>query len=225
MTVLLAGLDLDARRGSSRSSCSDALGGREQFASAVASLVGAPGSNPARNEDAVGYLRITVTSPDRERVGKRFSAAVVETLLSSVPGIAGTSPPGDATMFAAYWPTLVDSRHLRHRVTVGGETLRGRRGGAGGEADRGHCDAALPSPAAHVGASLAGVETVRVPLGRLFGARSGDKGGNANLGVWARTPDAHAFLRAYLTAARLQEILPTAPLPRRGPPAPPTCAP
>ena len=48
------------------------------------------------------------------------------------------------------------------------------------------------------------------PLGRLCGARSGDKGGNANVGVWTRDPAAYAWLRAYLTADRLRALLPEA---------------
>lgn len=55
--------------------------------------------------------------------------------------------------------------------------------------------------------------TERVPLGRVAGARSGDKGGTANLGVWARDPAAYAWLAAFLTVERLKELLPeTAPL-------------
>jgi hypothetical protein len=55
---------------------------------------------------------------------------------------------------------------------------------------------------------------VRAPLGRVAGARSGDKGGNANLGVWARSDAAYAWLAGFLTVARLKELLPeTAPLP------------
>jgi len=50
-------------------------------------------------------------------------------------------------------------------------------------------------------------KTVRMPLGRLFATRSGDKGGNANLGVWAKTPEAYAFLREFLTTKRLKELL------------------
>jgi hypothetical protein len=57
---------------------------------------------------------------------------------------------------------------------------------------------------------------VRVPLGRVFGARSGDKGGNANLGVWARTDPAYGWLEGFLSVDRLRELLPeTAPLPVR----------
>jgi hypothetical protein len=70
--------------------------------------------------------------------------------------------------------------------------------------------AAAPSS---VGGAPAGA-TARAPLGRVAGARSGDKGGSANLGVWARTDAGYAWLAGFLTVARLKELLPeTAPLP------------
>jgi len=50
--------------------------------------------------------------------------------------------------------------------------------------------------------------TTTVALGRLFGARSGDKGGNGNVGVWARSDDAYDFLAWYLTIDRLRELMP-----------------
>jgi hypothetical protein len=55
---------------------------------------------------------------------------------------------------------------------------------------------------------LIGGEVRRVPLGEVVGARSGDKGGDANLGVWARTDQAHAWMRQFLTVERLKELLP-----------------
>ncbi|MCM0676026.1 hypothetical protein NCC78_15195, partial [Micromonospora phytophila] len=54
----------------------------------------------------------------------------------------------------------------------------------------------------------AGRPTRRGPLGELVGARSGDKGGDANLGVWARTDRAYDWLRGFLTTRRLAELLP-----------------
>jgi hypothetical protein len=47
-----------------------------------------------------------------------------------------------------------------------------------------------------------------VPLGSILGARSGDKGGNANLGVWARSADAYRWMAGLLTVERLKELLP-----------------
>ncbi|MGH9297056.1 MAG: AtuA-related protein, partial [Acidimicrobiales bacterium] len=54
------------------------------------------------------------------------------------------------------------------------------------------------------------LETAALPLGRLFGARSGDKGGNANLGVWARSDEAYTWLSKFLTLERLAELMPEA---------------
>ncbi|MBU3870650.1 exopolyphosphatase, partial [Streptomyces sp. 4503] len=55
--------------------------------------------------------------------------------------------------------------------------------------------------------------TRRAPLGAVAGARSGDKGGSANIGVWARNEDAWRWLAHTLTVDRLRELLPeTAPL-------------
>ena len=51
-------------------------------------------------------------------------------------------------------------------------------------------------------------ETRAIAFGRLFGTRSGDKGGNANLGVWARGPAAFGFLRRFLSVEQLQKLLP-----------------
>ncbi len=47
-----------------------------------------------------------------------------------------------------------------------------------------------------------------LPLGRLFGTRSGDKGGNANLGIWARSAEAYDYLQRFFTVARLKTLLP-----------------
>ena len=51
-------------------------------------------------------------------------------------------------------------------------------------------------------------ETVRVPLGTIVGARAGDKGGHANLGVFARDDRSYPWLRGFLTTEKLRELLP-----------------
>ena len=48
---------------------------------------------------------------------------------------------------------------------------------------------------------------MRAPLGRVAGARSGDKGGNANIGLWTRDDAGYAWLAAFLTAERVRELL------------------
>jgi hypothetical protein len=48
----------------------------------------------------------------------------------------------------------------------------------------------------------------KIPFGRLFGTRSGDKGGNANCGVWALTDEAYSFLYDYLTVEEFKRLAP-----------------
>ncbi len=50
----------------------------------------------------------------------------------------------------------------------------------------------------------------RLPLGTIIGARSGDKGGNANVGLWARSADAWTWLRSFLTIEQFRALLPEA---------------
>ena len=49
--------------------------------------------------------------------------------------------------------------------------------------------------------------TTRTPLGRLAGARSGDKGGNATLGLWARDDDAYAWLAGWWDDEHVARLL------------------
>ena len=203
VTLLLAGLDIEAKARLVEEELFHALGGRDRFASAEVRLVRRPAEDPRTNEDALGELRVRVTSPDPERVGRRFSSRVVELMLASVPGVTGTAPPGEATPFAVFWPAVIANAQVRQRVVLGGEELVV-------ESVAGAAEAEMGAASAEVIEIESEGPRVRVALGRLFGARSGDKGGNANLGVWARSEEAWAFLRGFLTSARLRELLPDA---------------
>ena len=52
--------------------------------------------------------------------------------------------------------------------------------------------------------------TRRLPLGTIAGARSGDKGGGANIGLWVRTDAQYRWLANALTVDRVKELLPEA---------------
>lgn len=56
--------------------------------------------------------------------------------------------------------------------------------------------------------ATAGEEWVDGPLGLIAHARSGDKGGNANVGVWVSDPAAWPWLAATLTVERFKALLP-----------------
>jgi hypothetical protein len=64
-----------------------------------------------------------------------------------------------------------------------------------------------PPPAAAPAGSVPGGATRAVPLGTIVGARSGDKGGNANVGVWVRTAEAYRWLADFLTVERLRTLV------------------
>src|SRR5262249_53013329 len=116
-----------------------------------------------------------------------------------------TSPPGDASPFGVYWPALVPSAFIEHRVIINGETIPIPPVPVATAAE---ATVASAPPAYAPGGS-----TERLPLGTICGARSGDKGGNANVGIWVTQPPAYAWLERYLTVERFKALIPeSAPL-------------
>ena len=179
-------------------------GGREAFDAVDVDLVG---SDPA-------LLRITVLDADQARAGRAFSSAVVETGLASYPGFYALSPPGAGSAYGVYWPAAVPAELVTARVLIDGEPVwsgPARSLPAGGPSEDSPGVSAGTGPAGTVSAATGPASTGptrRAPLGLVAGARSGDKGGNANLGVWTRDPAAFAWLDGYLTADRLAELVP-----------------
>ncbi|WP_246264243.1 acyclic terpene utilization AtuA family protein [Acrocarpospora pleiomorpha] len=206
MTLVLTGLDLAAKARLAEKAIWARVP-KESFEQAHVDLT------PLDGETAL--LRITVMDPDRKRAGRGFSAAVVETGLASYPGLYGLTPPGDATAYGVYTPSTIARDKVHVQVWLDGREI---------PVPPDDPPRPRPIPAApenglpygtHVGpwttAGLplpADVTEETVPLGRIAGARSGDKGGDANLGVWVRTPEEYAWLSDYLTVERLRELLP-----------------
>jgi hypothetical protein len=212
MSFVLTGLDVEAKAAMASAALFERLGGRGRFQAAETRLVGRPSPDPASAEEAVAELRVTVKDPDPARVGRAFSNAAVELALASYPGCYTTTPPTDATPYGVYWPALVRA-DLVGQVVVLDDSRRlpvkpptGPGPPAPGPSAREGSPAAEPgAPAVH-----SPPETVRAPLGRVFGARSGDKGGNANVGIWARSEPAYRFLDGFLTVERFRELIPEA---------------
>ncbi|HUJ05145.1 MAG TPA: acyclic terpene utilization AtuA family protein [Streptosporangiaceae bacterium] len=217
MILAIEGLDVAAKaRLAEQTLWSRIDGGRSAFETADVELVG---SDPA-------LLRITVLDQDKAKVGRAFSAAVVETALASYPGFYALTPPGDASMFGVYWPTQVPAEFICTRVLIDGTpvwsgparleppepTAAGPTGAGPTAAETGSAETGATEtgrqPAARAGRAPESAPTRRVPLGTIAGARSGDKGGNANVGVWVRTPEEFAWLDGYLTTGRLGELVP-----------------
>jgi hypothetical protein len=126
--------------------------------------------------------------------------------LASYPGFYSMDPPGDASAYGVYWPTLVPADGVDHAAVLPDRRIVPIK----------PIEVVTRSPVklppAAVSPPPAGL-TRRAPLGRVAGARSGDKGGNANVGLWVRSDLAYAWLAGFLSIERLKQLLPeTAPL-------------
>lgn len=144
---------------------------------------------------AQAMLRITVKDPDPAKVGKPITAALIESGLSNYPGFYAAAPPAGGTPFAVLWPTSVAREHVHVDVSLDGEPVALPAVTAlPAAAVTARADAAVLVPDAPPDP---GEPTVRAPLGALVGARSGDKGGIANIGVWIPDPsEAEAVVMA-----------------------------
>lgn len=201
MTLVLTGLDIARKAQILEETVVACLGGRDQFAVFDVQLVRSDQTNPATNDEAFAYLRFGVMDPDPAKVA-RFSAVIVEQALVSIPGFTATAPPSKGTPAIQHWPALVANHHICPRVVIGDKsvTIEPLTG-----------EAKTPprsTPATPVRHPPRKADMVTLPFGRLFGTRSGDKGGNANLGVWARSSQAYDYLQTFLSVEQLKALLP-----------------
>jgi len=199
-TVLLAGLDIEKKAAIVKNTLFKSLGGREAFEKAEVQLIRSDKDNPASNEEAFAYLRLSVQDPDPKKVAS-FSARLIELALCSIPGFAGTTPPAKGSPVIQHWPALVSQSAVKQKVVIGGREYIIEPPDAI-PPDKVPDAAGIDIPAVPSG------PTVTVPLGSVYATRSGDKGGNANLGIWGKTPESYAFLSQFLTVDQLRELLP-----------------
>src|SRR5439155_728053 len=123
VTFVLAGLDVEEKARLAEETLWRLVGGRDRFAETSVGLVRSDRPDPRTNDDAFAYLHVTVKDPDAARVGRAFSNKAIEMALASYPGFFVTAPPADASPYGVYWPALVPSDLLEHRVVIGGETI------------------------------------------------------------------------------------------------------
>jgi Acyclic terpene utilisation family protein AtuA len=205
MTLVLTGLDIQAKARFAEAALLARLGGSwSAFQEVDVSLVGCARPDPSRQDEAVAELRVTVKDPDPAKVGRAFSNAVVELALSNYPGCYPTTPPSGETPYGVYRPVLVPAGMVE-QVVVTEDRRRHAVAPPGPAGGRPPVVVRAPPP----GEAPAG-PTAPLPLGAAFGARSGDKGGDANVGVWARSPEGYAWLARHLDVERLRTLLPEA---------------
>ncbi|HEX2903654.1 MAG TPA: acyclic terpene utilization AtuA family protein [Jatrophihabitans sp.] len=151
---------------------------------------------------ASAVLRCVVRGPEPDRIGRRFSDAAVQLALASYPGCHLTALPGPAQPDGVFRAATLPQTEVAHLAVHPDGSRRPippperTRPLAGQPADP-------PVPPAAVSG-----RTRRVPLGDVIGARSGDKGGAATLGVWVRRTEQYPWLVQALTVDRLRQLLP-----------------
>lgn len=203
LTVALTGLDIEEKaRVVEEAFWIASPYERDEFESVTTRLVRTDKADPPTNEEAVALWRVSVKDPDERKVGRAFSNAAVEIALATVPGFFGIGGAmRGGSPYGVFRPAVVPADLVpQHVVVLGGERTVidsvAPEGAVAIEVDTPPAPPPAPGP------------TVAAPLGRVAGARSGDKGGNANLGVFARSDEGWRWLDSYLSTERLRVLLP-----------------
>lgn len=155
-------------------------------------------------ETASALLRLVVRDADQQAVGRALSGAAIELALAGYPGFHVLAPPGKGAPYGVFEDVYVPHGAVDHVAVL----HDGRRVSVSPPPDQ-HTAVPAPVPEPPLPQPLPPGPVRRAP-GLVAGARSGDKGGNANVGVWARTDDAWRWLAHALTADRFRELIPEA---------------
>jgi len=204
-SFVLTGLDIEAKAELIRSQLESHLKVRPAELQWTLARTDHPDADT--EEAASALLHCVVRDRDPKIVGRQFSSAAVELALASYPGFTSTAPPGDGQVYGVFTPGFVDAAAVPHVAVLADGT----------RVDIAPATETLtvePAEAPELPEPVEPGPTVRAPLGRIAGARSGDKGGSANVGVWVRTDPEWEWLAHTLTVEKLRELLPeTAGLP------------
>ena len=202
MEIILTGMDIEDKARVFSDTLFNSVGGKDQFDEVFIELHRTDKENPSTNEEAMASLVISVKSMNQELVGRLFSAKIIELALANIPGFFAQTSPKSSGPVIVYWPALINSKYIKERVHVDGKEIE-----------------IIPT-------SQLGLEEIyyqREPIkiddikssshseiffGDLFGTRSGDKGGCANLGVWAKNNTTFSFLYNFLTIEKIKELMP-----------------
>ena len=207
ITVGLTGLDIDAKAALVHDAFWQACPyGPDDYAKVTERVMRTDKVDPATNEEATAVWRLTVFHHDEDRLGRTLSDAMNELALATIPGMFSPGSAARPRAFGIYRPATVPAEAVPQYVTfLDGERTVVDPVRVDGPAPR----IPSPQPAAN---SRSWDPTSPAPLGRIVGSRSGDKGGNANLGVFARSARAFEWLDDFLSTERLRELLPEAAL-------------
>lgn len=213
MTLILTGLDIEAKAELVKAQLAPGL-----HPSATWTLARTDHPDADTQQSASALLSCVVRSDNPDDIGRSFSNAAVELALGSYPGFTATAPPSGASPYGIFTPEFLEQSLVPHRViTASGEELEippppemqlEQPTETTGDATDSSTIADLENDDNPGTVSSGNLR--RVPIGTIVGARSGDKGGSANIGLWVRSNDAYTWLQSTFTVHKLKELLPEA---------------
>ncbi|MET3984895.1 acyclic terpene utilization AtuA family protein [Streptomyces sp. PvR034] len=206
VVFVLTGLDIEAKAELVRAQLAGAL---EDVADVGWTLARTDHADARTQETASAMLRLVVRDPSADRVGRALTSAAIELALGSYPGFHVTAPPGPAQPYGVFSSGQLPVDTVPHTAVLpDGSRLSIPATGPAAPPASPLPPLPVPPDPGPTGTPAGEVPTRRAPLGLVAGARSGDKGGDANVGVWAESADAWHWLRSTLTVDLFQELLP-----------------
>lgn len=157
--------------------------------------------NTPRNQEACSFLRIIAKSREHKPVSRQFSQAATELALANYPGFFMTSPPKDATEFGIFWPCLIPRDKVKINIHMPDQTYEFSENFDCDFTDLNKARPKYEAPKFNYS------QTQLLPLGTIVGGRSGDKGGDANVGFFVFNQESYDWLASYLTEEKLRELL------------------
>ena len=199
MELIVTGLDIEEKARIFTDELFRSLGGKDEFDDVSIQLIRTDKEEPLTNEEAMAILKIDVKSSSPEKVGRIFSAKVIELALANYPGWTAQSEIKQASPFISYWPALVDSKNVKEKLHFNNESKVI-------EIEK-HQEQPINLEKINIDEYIS-KDIEKINFGRIFGTRSGDKGGCANLGVWAKDASSYSYLYHFLTVEQLKKLLP-----------------
>ena len=202
MEIILTGLDIEEKAKVFTDALFNSVGGQDQFDEVSIQLHRTDKEDPSSNEESMASLVISVKSMNPDLVGRLFSAKIIELALANIPGFFAQGGVKSNGPVIVYWPALIDSKHIKERVHIDDREIE-----------------ITPTSQMDFEDMYYQKEPVEIEeidikneksifFGDIYGTRSGDKGGCANLGVWAKNSKSYAFLNKFLSVKKLKELLP-----------------
>jgi hypothetical protein len=208
---VVTGLDVEAKVDWIKAQVEDALADHRP-AQVVWSGVRPVQPDADTEEGASMLLRVTAFDPSADKVGKGLTAPIIELALASYPGFSVTRMPGPGTAYGVYRPAYIPRSVVQHTVVHHDGTTVVIDDPKTAPVALDPADGQRPSPYPAPTDTL----TRRIPLGTFVHGRSGDKGGDANIGLWVKN-DGHpkyaervTWLTKFMSPRRVRELVPEA---------------